>query len=221
MTDDEKEATLKPNSKTIHSTELTHAEIAALPLTLTAQQFATYVHANQHRKGKPKMPFVTHLVAVTEWLKLWTANDETLIAVGWLHDTVEDTETTLTDLERRFGSVIRDLVAAETENKLGHVDEVGTWRTRKLDQIARLAHEAEQNPRILYVALADKTANIQEMVTDYQQVGGALWTRFNSSREDQHWYYQQFATLIGNSVIGHDQPDIIQPLKTALDILWR
>ena len=183
-----------------------------------AKEYAYQVHSKQTRKGKPDVPFTSHLDAVAEIASKLT-NDENIIAAAWLHDTVEDTSTTIDGIRLTFCNTIADYVDAETENKFSHKDERGTWKARKLGQLDHLQREANINPDVLIIALADKLANTTEMVNDYREVGDDLWNRFNSSRDDQKWYYNQFANVVSeNDMIKNS--DEYQRLLDNIKILF-
>lgn len=62
---------------------------------------ASKAHENQKRKSGE--PYITHPLAVAHTLIDWGMDIDSIIA-GVLHDTVEDTETTLEELEKNFGS---------------------------------------------------------------------------------------------------------------------
>ena len=61
-----------------------------------ARALATRAHAGQ--RDKAGLPYITHPERVAGRLE---APEEQV--VGWLHDTVEDTDVTLSDIEARFG----------------------------------------------------------------------------------------------------------------------
>ena len=61
-----------------------------------ARALATAAHAGQ--VDKAGLPYVTHPERVASRLESPAAR-----VVGWLHDTVEDTDVTLSDIEARFG----------------------------------------------------------------------------------------------------------------------
>jgi (p)ppGpp synthase/HD superfamily hydrolase len=65
-----------------------------------AYRFATFAHDGQLRKSGE--PYITHPVAVAAILAGLQPDVDTLLA-GLLHDTVEDTNATLEDVEREFG----------------------------------------------------------------------------------------------------------------------
>jgi len=41
------------------------------------------------------------------------------------------------------------------------------------------------------VSVADKLHNARTILTDYREIGEALWSRFNAGKEGTLWYYQE------------------------------
>lgn len=71
-------------------------------LVQTAKEYATQKHQGQTRKGSG-LPYIVHPENVLSYLKGFGINDETLFAIAWLHDTVEDTGATIDELADMFG----------------------------------------------------------------------------------------------------------------------
>ena len=87
-----------------------------LGIVRNAFEFAAEAHSGQMRKSGE--PYITHPVGVADIvasLKL----DELSLCAALLHDTVEDTDVTLEDIETRFGAEVAALVDGVT--KLGKV----------------------------------------------------------------------------------------------------
>lgn len=78
-----------------------------------AEAFATRAHANQRRKYTAE-PYVNHLRNVAQLLADHKQAPE-IIAAGWLHDTIEDTDVTFTDIQRGFGDRVASLVLEVTD----------------------------------------------------------------------------------------------------------
>src|ERR1051326_1131882 len=83
-------------------------DAAPVQRILAAAHFAAEKHAHQKRKGQNQEPYINHLIEVAELI----ANsgellDPELVMAAFLHDTVEDTSVTLTELEQRFGRDVR------------------------------------------------------------------------------------------------------------------
>lgn len=71
-------------------------------LIIKAMRFASNAHekVNQTRKYTGE-PYITHPMIVSETIKKYY-DDAEMIAAALLHDTVEDTEVTIEDIEREF-----------------------------------------------------------------------------------------------------------------------
>lgn len=79
---------------------------------ITPQSFAEAAHAGQ--TDKLGIPYTFHIAHVAKGASAFGEEAE---AVGWLHDTVEDTSATLNEIERLFGQRIRNGVDAMTKRK--------------------------------------------------------------------------------------------------------
>ena len=143
-----------------------------------AIEYATQKHKGQKRKGK-NIDYIVHPLQVVEILSQNGADEETMI-VGVLHDVVEDTNTTLLEIEECFGKEISTLVASESEDKSK------SYRERKkehMDKLSIVPYKAKM------VNCADKLSNITDIIDDYNNQGDSLWQVFNGSKEDIKWYY--------------------------------
>ncbi|MBN6711127.1 HD domain-containing protein [Haemophilus haemoglobinophilus] len=81
-------------------------------LAVKAKQFAYKAHANQFDKAG--QPYINHLQFVAN---LVADQSDEVIATAWLHDSVEDTETSLGDISFLFGETIATAVDAITKRK--------------------------------------------------------------------------------------------------------
>src|ERR1700741_520058 len=88
-----------------------------LRLVSSAADLAARRHNGMARKGRGNEPYINHLAEVANLLALVTdGGDAELIAAGWLHDTVEDTETTRDELAQKFGERVAALVVEVTDD---------------------------------------------------------------------------------------------------------
>src|SRR5439155_17939171 len=82
-----------------------------ISLLLKAVKFSAEKHKTQRRKGSEGFPYINHPIDVAEML--WNAGgvrDMQVIVAAILHDTVEDTQTTPSEIEEHFGPEVRSLV---------------------------------------------------------------------------------------------------------------
>ena len=124
-------------------------------LVSRAADFAARRHSDQRRKGSAREPYVNHLAEVAALLaETAEAPDASLVAAGWLHDTIEDTGTTRAELERLFGKPVGDLVAEVTDDKSLPKPE------RKRRQVEGAPHKSSGAKAI---KIADKTSNLRSL----------------------------------------------------------
>jgi len=80
-----------------------------------ARIYATGAHQRiNHRRKYNNEPYHVHLSAVAK-LVVSVTDDKEVIAAAWLHDTVEDTQATLEDIEETFGMPVAELVEELTD----------------------------------------------------------------------------------------------------------
>ena len=122
-----------------------------------ARVYATEAHQRiNHRRKYNNEPYHVHLSAVAKLVSSVT-DDESMIAAAWLHDTVEDTQATLEDIEETFGMPVAELVEELTDvSKPGDGNRV----TRK--RIDRL-HLSQASKRAKTVKLADLIDNCKDI----------------------------------------------------------
>ena len=151
--------------------------------------FATRAHAGTERRGKG-FPYIVHPLEAMEIVSTIT-NDQELLAAAVLHDTVEDTDTTIGQIRVEFGDRVARLVAIES------VPNLDTWRERKLFGASQLAASPIDSK---IVAMGDKLSNMRAIARDYQRVGDKVWSLFKApnGRSDVEWYYRQLATALAD-----------------------
>jgi guanosine-3',5'-bis(diphosphate) 3'-pyrophosphohydrolase len=122
---------------------------------LDALAFAALKHRGQRRKDAEASPYIGHPIAVAGALaRDGGVTDPDLLVAAILHDTVEDTATTLEEIEGRFGRAVATLVQEVTDDRgLAQAD-------RKCRQVVRAPH-LSSGARQLKVA--DKLANIRDV----------------------------------------------------------
>jgi (p)ppGpp synthase/HD superfamily hydrolase len=126
-------------------------------LIARAADFAARAHVAQRRKGDAQEPYINHLAEVALLLTQATGGqDPTLIAAGWLHDTLEDTDTEREELETLFGPAVASLVAEVTDDKSLLKAE------RKRLQVETAPRKSVQ-ARLLKIA--DKTSNLRALAS--------------------------------------------------------
>ena len=123
---------------------------------LNAISFAADKHCNQKRKDQERSPYVNHPIAVAAVLAdVGNVVDESILIAAILHDTVEDTDATFEELEKKFGSVVTGIVREVTDDK-------------EIEKTVRKRLQIEHAPHISASAkqlkIADKICNVRDIL---------------------------------------------------------
>ena len=126
-----------------------------LKLLLKALAFAASKHKDQRRKDVQASPYINHPISLANILcNEAHITDINVVCAALLHDTIEDTDTSEEELEQEFGSDIRDIVLAVSDDKTLEKSE---RKQRQIDHAKQLSHEAK------LVKLADKISNLRDI----------------------------------------------------------
>ena len=163
-----------------------------MELASEAIAFAVRAHDGMRRK-KSQAPYILHPMEAAVIVGTMT-DDQNLIAAAALHDVVEDAGITIEEIEEKFGTRVRELVASETEDKLADLPPTDTWRIRKQQSLEVLKNTNDVD--VLMVWLGDKLSNMRSIYRDWKVEGDAVWQKFNQKNAAEHaWYYRSIATL--------------------------
>jgi (p)ppGpp synthase/HD superfamily hydrolase len=149
---------------------------------LKALRVATKAHAGQTRKSGGK--YINHPMEVAKFVKQFkkSNNLSALVQAAYLHDTIEDTDTTYQDLVKQFGALVAGMVQELTTDKEAS-DAIG-----KGEYIANKM--VKMSSWSLVIKLADRLANVQDIDTrppEFQKKY-ANQTRVALSRLEQDRY---------------------------------
>ena len=122
-----------------------------------AYVYAMRAHGNQRRaSGDPYFSHPLEVAAILTELKL----DDATIATALLHDVIEDTEATKTEIDQLFGPEIAALVDGLT--KIKRLDLVSK-RAEQAENFRKLLVAISTDIRVLLVKLADRLHNMRTL----------------------------------------------------------
>jgi (p)ppGpp synthase/HD superfamily hydrolase len=181
-----------------------------------ALQVATVAHHEQMRKGS-ELPYIVHPVHVSVILLRHGFSTEVAIA-GLLHDVVEDQGYELSEIERRFGPRVAQIVEALTEQKRDADGDKRPWEVRKqeaLEQIRDASREA------VAVKAADTLHNAHSFVQDLRREGDRIWRHFNRGPQSQLDYYRKVLRMTEKKLSHHplvaELADAVNRLAEVVD----
>lgn len=179
------------------------------PYFLKAVNLVARLHEGQYRKTPGnKVPYVSHVYAVAcmldEFYPHW---DNTLSLVGLLHDVLEDVDPSVYDeskMRNDFGDYITNIVKELSEDKdatMGKEEKISSWRERKEKYILKLKSKSISDEALL-VCAADKIHNTYEIIESYEEYGDSIWDKFNSSKKQTVWYYNEVLQALKDQLVN-------------------
>jgi len=122
-----------------------------------AYAYAMEKHRHQTRaSGAPYFSHPLEVAAIVIDLKL----DQDSVVAALLHDTIEDTDATRSEIDTLFGPDIGELVDGLT--KLKRIDLVSN-KTRQGENLRKLLLAVAEDVRVLLVKLADRLHNMRTL----------------------------------------------------------
>jgi guanosine-3',5'-bis(diphosphate) 3'-pyrophosphohydrolase len=138
-----------------------------------AHALAVEAHSGQSRASGEE--YVSHTVEVATILAQLRLDTDTIVA-GLIHDTIEDTATTVADLEQQFGPQVAAIVDGVT--KLGRV-EFRSATEQQVENYRKMLLSMASDARVILVKLADRLHNMRTLghLPDHKRRRIALETR--------------------------------------------
>ncbi|MGZ5083057.1 MAG: HD domain-containing protein, partial [Usitatibacter sp.] len=122
-----------------------------------AYEVARAAHAGQYRQSGE--PYITHPLAVAKILAEWHLDAQALMA-ALLHDVVEDTPTTKTEIAKRFGKAVAELV--DGVSKIDRI-EFATLQHAQAENFRKMLLAMARDVRVILIKLADRLHNMRTL----------------------------------------------------------
>ena len=123
----------------------------------SAYDFSATAHAGQYRMTGE--PYVSHPVAVAQILTEWHLDSQALSA-ALLHDVMEDTNVTKTELADKFGKMVAELV--DGVSKLDRI-EFQSHEQAQAENFRKMVLAMTRDVRVILIKLADRLHNMRTL----------------------------------------------------------
>lgn len=153
-------------------------------LVRTAFEMAAEAHKTMRRKSGE--PYILHPLAVARICVEEIGLGVRSTICSLMHDTVEDTDITLDDVEREFGSEIARIVDGLT--KISSV--IDTSSSQQADNFKKILLTLTDDPRVILIKLADRLHNMRTL--DYMKREKQL-----KISSETVWVYAPLASRMG------------------------
>jgi len=128
-------------------------------VALVERAFAFSEHAHQGQFRKSGEPYITHPLAVASILSQWRLDAQGL-AAALLHDVMEDTSVTKTEIESSFGKPVADMV--DGVSKLDQI-EFESREDLQAESFRKMLLAMAQDVRVILIKLADRLHNMRTL----------------------------------------------------------
>ena len=130
-------------------------ETYTMEAVIKAANFAAIKHKDQKRKNKTGTPYINHPIGVANILTSeGEIIDSIVLQAALLHDTVEDTETSISEIGEIFGEKVQSIVAEVTDDK--------SLPKEKRNEM-QIETAFKKSPEANLVKLADKLHNLRSL----------------------------------------------------------
>ena len=186
-----------------------------ITLLRKAYALARTAHEGQFRKGGD--PYIMHPVAVATIIAEDFMMDANSVAAGFLHDVVEDTDTTIDDIRREFGDDVAFLVQVVTKPKShapGQAD-----LAKQENNFRQLLDSMRRDIRAVLIKLADRLHNMRSL-------GSMQPVKQMKIAGETDFFYAPFANRLGLNNLRRELenlsfrfrcPERYERLRRALD----
>ncbi|SDL39936.1 GTP pyrophosphokinase [Maridesulfovibrio ferrireducens] len=191
----------------------TYIDDPDMDLIRRAYVFSARAHEGQVRlSGEPYLSHPLHVAKILADMRM----DEPTVAAGLLHDTVEDTDTTIDEIADLFGEEVADIVDGVT--KIGMMD-FESKAIAKAENIRKMILAMAEDIRVLMVKLADRLHNMSTL--DFQKSYKQLLIA-----QETLDIYSPLANRLGLYMVKRDledlclyylKPDIYQNITDGLE----
>lgn len=173
-----------------------------LDLIKSAELFAKNKHAGSFR-ADGSTPYSKHLEDVVNRLKSLGVIEPQILCAGWLHDTIENTDTTFDDLYEQFESEIVVLVSSISKDM--------TLPRKKREQ-AYVIQLKEASFSAKLIKLCDISANLSEL-KNYE---ASKSKKLRQVKQKRH-----YLNIIKNDLLGNPHYPYVQSLMESANLIFR
>lgn len=155
-------------------------------MTLTDKALRMAFAAHEGQMRHEGIPYITHPVAVALIVARHGFPEEA-VAAALVHDVLEDTKVTESEMHQELGDAVTDIV------KTVSYDHSLPWRQQR-ERYIEAVRAAGDNAKA--VSLADKIHNAQSLINLHEAGGPAIWSKFHTTREEKLWFEEEMLKML-------------------------
>lgn len=183
-------------------------------VTIIRKAFVMAVNAHSAMRRKSGEPYIYHPIAVARIAAEEIGLGTTSIVCALLHDVVEDTEITLDDVEREFGSKVANIIDGLTK-----ISGVFDTSSPQAENFRKMLLTMADDVRVILIKLCDRLHNMRtlEHMSDRGQLKIASETTFIYAPLAHRLGLYAIKTELEDLSLKYTQPLLYQELKQKLN----
>ena len=196
--------------------KISYLQLSAEDKKLIRLAFNTAVDAHKTQRRKSGEAYIFHPIAVAKIVAFEIGLDATSIAAALLHDTVEDTEYTLDDIERLFGNTVAKIVHGLT--KISHLKKDKDV-SLQAENFRKMLLTLNDDIRVIIIKIADRLHNMQTMdaMPEYKQVKIASETLYIYAPLAHRIGMYNIKTELEDLSLKYTEPDRFAAIKDKIE----
>ncbi len=182
---------------------------------LIRKAFDVAVKAHSEMRRKSGEPYIFHPIAVAKICAEEIGLGATSIACALLHDTVEDTEITLDDIESMFSLKCRNIIDGLT--KLSGVFDLGT--SAQAENFRKMLLTIPEDIRVILIKIADRTHNMRTLgaMREDKKLKIASETSFLYAPIAHRLGLYSLKSELDDLSLKHTQPAVYDDIESKLE----
>ncbi len=183
---------------------------------LLRHAFELAADAHKTTRRKSGEPYILHPLAVARIAVEEIGLGVTSAISSLLHDTVEDTEITLEDIERQFNPAIARIIDGLT--KISNVVDIKSDSTEQAENFRKILLTLADDPRVILIKLADRLHNMRtlESMSREKQLKISSETTYIYSPLAHRLGLYEIKSELEDLALKYTQPDIYGDIARGL-----
>lgn len=183
---------------------------------LLRRAFEIAVDAHKDMRRKSGEPYILHPLAVAKIVVEEIGLGVTSAICALLHDVVEDTELTLEDISREFGTSYAKIIDGLT--KISNVVDLKANTTVQAENFRKILLTLAEDPRVILIKLADRLHNMRTLdsMSREKQLKISSETTYIYSPLAHRLGLYEIKSELEDLALKYTQPEIYNEITTGL-----
>jgi guanosine-3',5'-bis(diphosphate) 3'-pyrophosphohydrolase len=193
----------------------TYQVLSAADKKLIRKAFDLALDAHSEQRRKTGEPYIFHPIAVAKTVAYEIGLGAASIAAALLHDVVEDTPYTITDIEQIFGESIAKVVSGLTKiSRLNKEHNVSI----QAENFRKMLLTLNDDVRVILIKIADRLHNMQTMdsMPNYKQVKIASETLYIYAPLAHRLGLYNIKTELEDLGLKYTEPEVFQDILSKI-----